>query len=200
MIVVAILEGYSASSRSRTIIDVYEQAEREAKLLNDQPIVVLGEKSSILRSRSRKMRKFITQHAYPTSKLICIGKSYGAKQMIDRVINKIPFSTWKVFSETYLITVDPCWPKLWDWTPNRNADKLHSPQWINRTRNIFLFAPKRMQAGAALVSTELFYSWDGQQLDSQRSIGLEPPYTHYSIIEAPEVKREIIKSLELASR
>ena len=199
MIVVAILEGYSASSRSRTIIDVFEETKDAMVGLDDEPIVVLGEKSSILRSRSRKMRRFISDHAHPDSKLLLIGKSYGAKQMINRVVNKLKMEVFQEFASTYLVTVDPCWPTWTDWTPNLNNRTLQVNKPFTRMRNIMLMAPKRVQAGCR-IQYPLMLLPEGEKAPDQVNFIAGKPYTHFSIIEHPQAKTEIGASLSLASQ
>lgn len=98
------------------------------------------------------MRRDIEQWASRDHRLLLVGKSLGAYNMITRVVNKLPAYTLGLYKEVLLYTIDPCWPLLTDWAPNLNRQALVlKNQDVVVAKNVYLAAPENEQAGCLVV-------------------------------------------------
>lgn len=184
---VIVANGWSASSRklgSRTKALV----EHQLKVLGLQ-YDMLGMRSSFLLRRSRQFRRFIRDHQGSGRSLVCVGKSFGGKQIVEEVLN--PINERLDYCGIYLITIDPNWPACWDLTPNLNRHTLRLTKPITAAVNVY-FATKepRKQAGAMLVTPK------GTPV---KNIPLAD-CDHYSIVQNPMTEIVIRKTLLEATK
>lgn len=146
MIVAAVLNGWSASTRK-------EQTRTHAlveELLKDTnvPYTLLGLKAMFIQGRSRRVRDFIIENDSPQNALLCVGKSLGARNMVREVLNKLPLLFYR---KTFLGTIDPNWPELWDLTPNLNRHILMLTRHMTEAANVYFVSQNPYkQAGAML--------------------------------------------------
>ena len=187
-LVVAVVNGWSASSRRRQT-RTCALVERQIQKLDLNCQAFLAMKGSFLRSRSRTLRSFIRDNQRSGRTLVLVGKSYGAKVLVEKVLNQIAEKL--DYFEIYLVTVDPCWPIWADLSPNLNGRTLRLTKPISRAVNVY-FATKRprKQAGALLVGPK------GVSL-------MNVPLTdcdHYSIVQHDVTAHVIQKTLKEASK
>jgi len=141
MLIVAVLNGWSASVRgkeTRTATLVERETRAHKRLF-------LARKATLVRARARMYRRFIRRHAMRENELLCVGKSLGARNLISYVLNEFQSMPYR---KTALVTIDPCWPLLDDWTPNLNDQLLTLDFPIGMAINVFAALPKGEQAGA----------------------------------------------------
>lgn len=174
MLVIGVLNGYSASSRARisrtsSIVD---------RLTREHERIFLGRRSSMFVTRSRLFRKYIHRHENPKNALLLVGKSFGAYCMVTWVLNHLKPLRYR---KTGLVTIDPCWPTRGDWTPNLNDQVLPLTFDVNLAINLFAPLPRNMQAGS-LVSGENVMNQPVENVD------------HFTITTSTEV-REAINSV-----
>jgi hypothetical protein len=143
MLVTVCLDGYSTSIRPG-IREVLTNTLSRSDIVNSP---IFSKKSSMFKLRSRKTRKFILEHNKSSNNLLLVGKSLGAKHLVERVINKLPPLKYRKIG---LFLVDPNWPTLWDWTPNLNGRVLTVKTRVDYAINVYYLGKKREQAGARL--------------------------------------------------
>jgi hypothetical protein len=104
---------------------------------------------------------------------LLVGKSLGGWHMLTRVVNILPRLR---YSKIGLVTVDPCAPKLWDWTPDRFSEvlPLHSG---------------RVDIAVNLVST--VGSFRGARVGGPAVNVLVKHATHHNITRHPGTARRI---------
>lgn len=100
--------------------------------------------------------------------------------MVDRVLNKLPFLR---YSEVAIVTVDPNWALMTDWTPNLNDVNLYVTYPVDYAANVYVIGSKRQQCGAKLKAKGGAKNYP--VLSSN----------HYNIIEHPFVERELNKAI-----
>lgn len=144
MIIAATLSGWSASSRplkSRTHEIVSEALEPHAH-------EHLAKRAMFTKHRARRFRRFIQRYDFYTNTLLCVGKSLGAKVMVEQVLNRLPELHYK---KVLCLTIDPCWPLKWDWTPNLNRTTLRLTHPVDWSINVYLVGQPGQQCGAILA-------------------------------------------------
>lgn len=182
MIVAVVLNGWSSSSRkSKTRTNALVE---ELLIESEVPFELLGLKSSFFKSRSRRIREHIEALQHPERSLLCVGKSLGARNMVQLVLNKLgPLSYRRIL----LGTLDPNWPESWDLTPNLNGRLLHLTCKVDRASSVYHLSTKpRKQAGALLAGPA------GVRVDNFPVTDCD----HYSIVRHPrsrKVLRELVK-------
>jgi len=148
-LVVAVANGFSASSR-RKHTRTKALVERQLKELGCR-YELYGKRSSFMLARSRRFRTFIKDYQGSGKALVCVGKSFGAKQMVQQVLN--PIVEKLDYCGIYLVTIDPNWPASWDLTPNLNHSTLRLTKPITKAANVyFVTKGPRKQAGAILAT------------------------------------------------
>lgn len=187
-LVVAIINGYSASLR--------EENEKSSgvvqKCLDIEEVnsyVMVDRKATILRLETRHVRNFIKAHQGLNSSLLCVGKSLGARRIINNVLNKIDVR--KGYERIGVVTIDPNWPVFRDPNPNLNKKALYINHMVDYCRNVYLCSSDpRSQAGARVYTQ---YTCDRRNIAVNRS-GVD----HSSITETPEAEgaiRYVIRKL-----
>jgi len=182
MIIAACLNGwasFSAPTRTATIV-------RELLAQEGRPCEFIGLKSRFFWGRSTQIAKFVQRFENRHDDLLLVGKSLGAKHIVERVLNLAPGLRYR---SIHLITIDPNWPTWRDWTPNLNGQVLHVTEPVDGATNLYVLAEnKRQQAGALLGCLP------GVPCKNVIVVGAD----HYSVVESPLVKqtiRKVIKSL-----
>ncbi len=177
MLITATLDGYSSSSypykTHQTVASVLavEQAQHES----------LGLKSWFAWAPSRKVNSFISAHAKPENDLLLVGKSLGALCMVERVINR--WLALPSYRSVHLVTIDPNWPELWDWTPNLNRETLRVKRKLSSATNIYSVAiDPQQQAGAILVGEP------AQGVVNIPILGVD----HHTIDARPEIRETLV--------
>lgn len=136
----------------------------------------LVRRSSLFCSRSFGIRKFILNNENSYDDLLLVGKSLGGYIMIEKVLNMLPFLEYKSIG---LITIDPCWPLLRDFTPNLNSYRLILKNHVDIGVNIYSYQrnPKK-QAGSRVGGVNI------------ENIALHG-YSHSNISSSPVVAIQI---------
>lgn len=173
-LVVVVLNGWGASSRRKETRTAELVMKITKGLVNEDEI--LTKRAMLAMSRVRRFRKFILRHQSPDRSLLVVGKSLGAKNLVSGVLNNLPDDL--TYKRTGLVTIDPCWPEQWDWTPNLNKRSLYLCRKMGRAVNLMAIRPPDKQAGSMLRGPGVY----NIQLTG---------YSHVSIVEAPEVEHEI---------
>ena len=177
MIVAAVLNGWASSvSKTRT-----HHLVEELLVEHEAPFVLKGLKSSFFWSRSRELAKWIQRQESRDSRLLCVGKSLGARHMVERVLNQC-FPTG--YGQVRLVTIDPNWPEFWDWTPNLNRQSLKLAAPVTCAVNLYVAGEPRQQCGARLMCTPT----------TECHNIIVPDCDHYSIVESPTV-REVLDEI-----
>jgi hypothetical protein len=112
--------------------------------------VFLGRRALLGRHRCRRFRRFIDQHSCNDNRLLVVGKSLGARNLVSHVLNPLGNSLL-MYRRVGLLTVDPCWPLWHDWAPNLNGEVLDLTAPVDRAINVFLDAPPDQQAGSLVA-------------------------------------------------
>jgi hypothetical protein len=184
---VVVLNGWSASSRGKeTRTHLLVKRELDEARANYH---LLGLKAMFIHARSRRVKKFIQRHEHRDKALVCFGKSLGARNMVQRVLNTIgPLE----YPEIYLMTIDPNWPESWDLTPNLNGHTLRLTRPVTRATNVYYLAPKgsRDQAGALLGSPKGVPTTNHPVKDCD----------HVSIVEHPKTVELVSQTIQEALR
>ena len=179
MLAVAAMSGWSASSRSRhsRISHIVDERTKHYDR------VFLGKRALLGRHRCRRFIRFITNNAVKGNSLLVIGKSLGARNLIEYVLN--PMDCYlMIYDKVLVLTVDPCWPSWDEWRPNRNDEPLKLTAPVDKAINIYLSAPTDEQAGAPVVGAENWIISDSST-------------THRNIVMHPWVKVGLNELLEL---
>lgn len=178
MIAIITLDGYSASCRKVKMQDLVDEWLHDLRVeLKDYRLVKTGMKSTMIRSRKRKIRKWIINHSDIADVLICVGKSYGAKNLLDGILpHKDVQQALLNYNAVGMLTVDVNFPIWKDWTPNLNHYHFNLPKLIDVASNIYVKKTnKRKQCGAVVNGA------DNMWLRG---------YDHYSVIHAPQIQNE----------
>jgi hypothetical protein len=173
-LVVAVLDGWSASARREE--DRISSIVREIVKYDAFEENILTKKSLLGMSRSRRFRNFILSKQGSDRSLLVVGKSLGARNIVEGVLNKLPERL--NYRKTGLITIDPCWPTWKDFTPNLNKKILHLEHNMGRAVNIMAILPSDQQAGSMVRGSNV------------RNVQLYD-YTHNSITMSRDVRVEI---------
>lgn len=165
--IVVVLNGWSSSVRSSSgrISSVVSAATSEVEK------IVFSSRATLGGRQARKAKRFILKHQDKYESLLCVGKSLGAKQLICKVLNKLPALEYR---KVGLFTVDPCWPLWYNWAPNLNNKSLNRPNGVTKAYNFYAVLPPNQQAGARVAGADNF------------------PLTgvdHYSIVRSDRVRR-----------
>ena len=160
------MDGFSSSIRDLRTHDIILHEIKGCKYK------LIWRRGNAFRFGTRAIRKFIVKNQSKDNILLLVGKSLGGKEIINNVLNKLPTLNYSTIN---LLTLDPCWPLLTDWTPNLNDYELEVTYPINKGINLQVIGTPNQQCGAKVVgpnikNVEIFNS------------------DHYSIIVNPEVK------------
>jgi hypothetical protein len=143
MIVVCVLNGWSASSQ-------YEETKTATlveRLTREHERLFLARRSALLRTRTRLYRRFIRRYDNRENELLLVGKSLGARNIVEGVLNRLKPLEYR---RTALVTIDPNWPTFSDLKPNLNRQLLHLEHAVGMAINIFAVLPENQQAGSLL--------------------------------------------------
>ena len=180
MIVAAVLNGWTSSlAETRTSQIVLEELRATTV-----PHKFLGLKSLFFYPRSERVKRFATSNDSPTNKLLCVGKSLGAYHMVTRVLNRC---TDLAYKRIILLTIDINYPTLCDCTPNLNKTVVKLTEPVTQAVNLYVHALEPRQQAGALLKTLPGVPCKNKIVDGAN---------HYSIVEAPMVRREIRKAIE----
>lgn len=139
MIIIAIMtgaldfRGKFTSVVSRLICEQFGTVEYPGEeivaLLYGQGVYLSG-KGGIWRYHDRKIDRFIMdcKHNTTDNRLVCIGKSYGCRDLVDILDKRMPEL---VYEKKYLCTIDP------HWLGRRSADRLDIPMGIDKVENVY---------------------------------------------------------------
>ena len=175
MIITATLDGYSSGSYHNKT----HQAVASVLAVEQAPHESLAIKSWFAWAPSRKVSSFVNKHANETNDLLLVGKSLGALHVVERVINR--WVSLPKYRGIHLVTIDPNWPELWDWTPNLNRSTLKLSRKLTSATNIYSVAiDPRQQAGALL---------QGQGAVNIPILGVN----HHTIDGRPEIRDMLVK-------
>lgn len=181
MIVVPIIDGWSASSRP-----FHLRLKTAAMKVLPHDAVVLAKRALFSKHRSATFRRFVVEHDHSDNVLLACGKSLGAKVLVDDVLNWLgPLSYRKVL----ILTIDPNWPTLKDWTPNLNRCVLQINRPFSRAINVVLVAGSPSQQAGAILSGPC-----GDKVENRMVHGT----THRDIVDHPEVSMAFINLIEEA--
>lgn len=196
-LVVVALDGYSASSRKITLKDVIGKQFRRICLnnkINYDKLIFRYEKSRFSSSKKRKVIKFLKNYNNQDTILLLIGKSYGAKSL-EKIVNSFKMKFYK----TYMVTIDPCWPKFFDWTPNCNDDSLFIKSGnVSEIFNIYLLMDSDKQCGSPVYSLYKDTRVTNYKIPVKYSIknSKSAKYNHYNIIESNIVAYMVHKYIQ----
>lgn len=180
MIVTAILDGFSTSSRPFR----YRLHPIILWALQDTEHVALAKRALFAPHRARTMRRFIAKHDNYENTLLVCGKSLGGKIMIDDVINKMPRLSYK---KLFILIVDANWPTCKDWTPNLNHKLLHINRPFDHAINVMNIATTpHQQAGAMIVGP------CGYKLENRMIKG----WSHKTIVDSPQITAAVEELIE----
>lgn len=183
MIHAYVLNGYASSLRKTRTANLVESTLEES----GAEYALEAHRAMLISSRSRKVRRRIQRRADPEVALLLVGKSLGARNMVERVINRMGPVRYRGI---YLVTIDPCWPACWDWTPNRNRAVLRLDRYVDDAINVqYVTSDDREQAGALLAAP--------------RNVPLRNEFVtdadHFSVVDHP-VTRHAIKTMVAKAR
>jgi hypothetical protein len=179
MLITAVLDGYSASTRKVKTQDIVRDRLLDAKI----PFVFKGKKAMFMTFRARQMRRYIHKYDDHENTLLCVGKSFGAKTMVQGVLNK--FHERLHYEKICLVTIDPNWPTNWDLTPNLNDHELRLIYPVDHAYNVYVLGAPRQQCGARLVGPDYVKILNQPVLN----------YDHYDVIHSPAVALVLDKAL-----
>ncbi len=146
------VDGYSSSVRETKLRHIiYSQLDNINKKYNvnyNKNFIYRNYDARFSSSKKRELIKVLKKHSDPNTFLLFIGKSYGAK-VAEKIFNSVRLTYKKIC----LVTIDPCWPKFFNWTPNCNNDSLFfkSPM-IDEIFNMYLVMDKNKQCGSPVYS------------------------------------------------
>lgn len=151
-IVVITLDGYSASTRKVKLKDIVNESiskiNKKYTITDQYHLYVRYESARLARSKKRKTIKYLQKYNNDDHILFLIGKSYGGK-VTERILNSVKLN----YHKTFVLTIDPCWPKFFDWSPNCNEDNLFIKNMnVDEIYNIYLVADRRKQCGCPVYS------------------------------------------------
>jgi len=186
MLIIPILDGYSASITDTNMYDVVTQI-----LLDygkDTKHEVCYERSKIFdRKGNEKILRFIFEHESEDNTLLCVAKSLGAKRMINNVLNRLALRKNSLnYKRVYCFTIDPNWPLWYDLTPNLNNRKLTIKYPVDNFINVYVHGKRHQQCGAKVLSKYI--------PKNQALIVHNVPvykYDHYSIVGSPNVRERL---------
>ena len=177
MLIVAVMNGWSASSRrkeTRTATLV-----REFLYGGGIEFKFLARKSMLFMSRCRKFRRYIMKHNSSENELLIVGKSLGAHNLVVGVLNELPKLRYR---RTAMLTIDPCWPLLNDWKPNLNSFTLLLRKDLGLAINVYVESDDPdAQVGSRLgPASPAIMNWPADG------------YDHYSIVNSEQVFEALV--------
>jgi len=188
MLVVGVLNGFSGSvkkhsSRTSGVVLALLRDEYKAHY------IWRADRSSFLGLGAGRLREFVQEHNAKENSLLLVGKSFGAKNLIDHVVEPLWKNVMLYYKQLFLFTIDPCWPSPTNWSPNRNAEVLKVRAHLTLGRNIQVLAPTNEMGGArvegpAMENIEVHW----------------PEADHFSIVQRPIVKETLRGLLRRVSR
>jgi hypothetical protein len=180
-LVVVVMNGWGASSRRRKT-RTSQRVEEELWRRDIEPVAMLARRAATWRSRVRKFRSFIRAQAsvrgHPRDLLI-VCKSYGAYLMLTEVLGR----ERPKYRRIALLTIDPCWPLLFDWKPNLNGRILFLDCPVDRAVNVYAVMPPDRQGGCLVT---------GQGCTNVPVVGS----SHEDIVRTVQFKRELSRSID----
>jgi len=168
--IVVVMNGGSGSSRPKDErMDAVVQRE-----LPHGTIVYVANNTFLGHRQARRVRKILKLTQRPEETCLLVGKSAGGYTLIVKVLNQLPRLSFK---RIHLLTVDPCFPKLWDWRPDRSQETLliHEGR-VDRAVNLLSAAGSRPR---------------GFRVDGPPGIEVVTTEDHFSITTCPRVRREV---------
>lgn len=169
MLVIAVMNGWSASSRGKHT----RTSALVERLTRDQKRVMLHRKALLFASRARMFRRFIKKHESGRNRLLLVGKSLGARNLVVHVLNK--FEAPLMYKRSALVTIDANWPVGFDLRPNLNKTVLELENEIDLVLNYVAILPACQQAGALIRGENVFND-------------MVPDADHFSITKSAEVE------------
>jgi hypothetical protein len=88
-----------------------------------------SEKGGIWNAPNRRMTQFILSNNKPANRLLCVGKSYGARDICETLLL---ISDKLKYDKVYLVTVDPAWIGS-----RHQKDVLWVPNCVDRGWNVY---------------------------------------------------------------
>jgi hypothetical protein len=182
MFAVLVLDGYSSSFRKVKISDLVQSWLHDYREeLKGERLVTRMSRSTIWRSRKSDC-EWIRKHSDIADILICVGKSYGATNLLADILpNRKVQESLLYYDAVGLLTIDPNFPILKDWTPNLNQYQFKMPNYIDCATNIYVQSNKKRQQCGALV-------------EHAENIPVRG-YNHYSIIHCPDIPNQFLKMI-----
>jgi hypothetical protein len=110
------------------------------------------EKGGIWNAPNRRMTQFILSHNEPDNRLLCVGKSYGARDICETLLL---ISDKLKYDKVYLVTVDPAWIGS-----RHNKDVLLVPQCIEAAWNVIQWNryPRGCHTGVIIESDAIRFT------------------------------------------
>jgi len=182
MFAVLVLDGYSSSFRKVKISDLVQSWLHDYREeLKGERLVTRMSRSTIWKSRKSDC-EWIRKHSDIADILLCVGKSYGATNLLTDILNNPKVSDSLLFYDTVgLLTIDPNFPILKDWTPNLNQYQFKLPEYVDYAVNVYVQSNKKRQQCGALVEHAINIPKRG--------------YNHYSIIHSSEIPNQFLKMI-----
>lgn len=189
MLIVGVLNGYSASRRHPHTAEIVQQS----LVAVTCDFALCAQRASLLGSGERALRRFLTRQAraHPHAPALLVGKSLGAWHLVEGVLPRLPAGA---FAELYLCTLDPCQPTWRDWTPNCNSKTLRLTVPVTRACNLYVRSPDaQQQCGAPLA---------GLPGTPVENLGLDARhgYDHYNVVQSQAFRRTLADLIQEARR
>lgn len=175
MIITVVLNGYSSS------VDPTKTSMVVAGVLAclGAPHRTLALKARFAYGQTREVRKFIVSNDDQHHDLLLVGKSLGARNLVERVINR--WVSYPSYRSVHLVTIDPNWPEPFNLRPNLNRSTLKMTRALDSATNIFVVGRPDQQAGAMLVGPH------GAPIINIPIVGSD----HHAISSHPTVRKEL---------
>lgn len=144
MLVCACVDGYSAHLRDPDMSDFTEQVVKDLA-----PTFVFKKwRANLFRRRRYALMRWLVQQQNPSKRLVLVGKSLGAVSVV-RAWNAL--GDRLSYQKVGIVTIDPCWPLLTDWTPNLNNEILLLKHRPTLAINVYVIGTSKMQCGAQIL-------------------------------------------------
>lgn len=178
MIIAVCLNGYSASFRKTRTATIVERVLNENR--SESGYKLMARKSTLLAIHRRRMRSMIRRYNDPENSLLVVCKSYGVKNMVDKVINDIGILN---YSRTAFASIDPCWPTRKDLTPNLNRHSLYLRTRFGFAENIYVVGPRDKQLGS-----QVHYPIAEMGRVVNRQLWFNDGVDHFNVVETEDVE------------
>ncbi len=193
MLIVAVLNGWSASFRMRSSL-MESLVRRElgpfpsGRVWCFHEYEILAKRALLGRHRIKQFKRYIEKHNSRENTLLAVGKSLGGRNIV-RALNACERLR---YARSSLLTVDPCWPDPLCWRPNRNFEVISCWQPLNRAVNVYLDTNGSDQMAGSRLDAPI------ADVEANIPIDIEtnPTTDHFNIVQHPTVARVLRQSIE----